>query len=113
MDITHGMGEVTNAYITIKNIGNIDLINLTITLYALDEDREHPDKTQEIAFIPVKYEVTIKMTVDSTFKEESPIQVEVTSSLGVFPREGIASCRDIGLLAPNPDGLNTPIPSNP
>lgn len=91
----------------------MELINLTVTLYALDEGREHPDKTQEIALIPVKYEVTLKMTVDSTYKEESPIQVEVVTTLGLFPREGIDSCRDIGLLTPNPDGLNTPIPSNP
>jgi hypothetical protein len=113
IDITHGMGEVTNAYITLKNIGNVNLTNLVATLYALDEGREHPDKIQEIASLSVLYEVTLKMTVDSTYKEETPIQVEVSSDQRLFPREGIASCRDIGLLAPNPAGLKTPIPSNP
>jgi hypothetical protein len=107
------MGEVTNAYITLKNIGNVNLTNLVATLYALDEGREHPDKIQEIASLSVLYEVTLKMTVDSTYKEETPIQVEVSSDQRLFPREGIASCRDIGLLAPNPAGLKTPIPSNP
>jgi hypothetical protein len=113
IDITHGMGEVTNAYITLKNIGNVNLTNLVATLYALDEGREHPDKIQEIASLLIRYEVTLKMTVDSTYKEETPIQVEVSSDQRLFPREGIASCRDIGLLAPNPAGLKTPIPSNP
>ena len=113
IDITHGMGEVTNAFITLKNIGNEELTNLAATLYALDEDRVHPDKTLEITSIPIGYEVTLKLTVDSTYKQESPIQVEVNSDQGLFPREGTASCRDIGLFAPSPDGLNTPVPSNP
>ena len=107
------MGEVTNAYVTLKNTGNVDLTNLVATLYTLDEGRVHPDKTKEVASIPVGYEVTLKLTVDSTYKAESPIQVEVSSSQGLFPRQGVASCRDIGLFAPKPDGLNTPVPSNP
>ena len=107
------MGEVTNAYVALKNIGNIDLTNMVTTLYALDEGREHPDKIQEIASLPVLYEVTLKMTVDSTYKEETPIQVEVTSDQMIFPREGLSSCRDIGLFVPKPEGLNTPIPSTP
>ena len=113
IDVTHGMGEVTNAFVTLKNTGNVGLTNLVATLYALDEGREHPDKIQEIASIPVSYEVTLKLTADSTYKQESAIQVEVNSDQGLFPREGSASCRDIGILAPNPNGLNTPVPSNP
>lgn len=112
IDITHGMGEVTNAFVTLKNIGNVELTNLVTTLYALDEGREHPDKTQETASLPVGHEVTLKLTVDSTYKKESPIQVETNTSQGPFPREGVASCRDIGVLTPNPDSLNTPVPSN-
>jgi hypothetical protein len=113
IDITHGMGEVTNAFVTLKNVGNVELTNLIATLFARDEGREHPDKIQEIPSIPIGYEVTLKMTVDSTYKAESPIQVEVSSDQGLFPREGAASCRDIGLFAPSPDGLNTPVPLNP
>jgi len=107
------MGEVTNAYVTLKNVGNVELTNLVATLYALDEGREHPDKVQEIPSIPVRYEVTLKLTVDSTYRQESPVQVEVNSDQGLFPREGLASCRDIGVLAPNPDSLSTPVPSTP
>ena len=113
IDITHGMGEVTNAFVTLKNIGNMELTNLVLTLYALDEGREHPDKIQEVASMPIGFEVTLKLTVDSTYKQESPVQVEANSDQGLFPREGIASCRDIGLFAPKPEGLNTPVPSNP
>jgi hypothetical protein len=112
IDISHGMGEVTNAYVTLRNNGNVELTNLIATLYALDEGREHPDKIQEIASIPVNYEVTLKMTVDSTYRAESPIQVEVNSDQGLFPREGVGSCRDLGLLVPQPGGLNTPVPES-
>jgi hypothetical protein len=113
IDITHGMGEVTNAYVTLKNTGNVELTNLIATLFAIDEGREHPDKILEVVSIPVGYEVTLKMTVDSTYKAESAIQVEVNSDQGLFPREGVASCRDLGLLAPQPGGLNTPVPLTP
>ena len=113
IDISHGMGEVTNAFVTLKNVGNVELTNLIATLFARDEGREHPDKIQEIPSIPVGYEVTLKMTVDSTYKAETPIQVEVNSDQGLWPREGVASCRDIGLFTPNPDGLSTPVPLTP
>jgi len=111
IDITHGMGEVTNAFVTLKNTGNVDLINLTTTLMALDEGREHPDKTVETAFLQAGYQVTLKLTVDSTYQEETPVQVEIRSEGGLFQRVGSTSCRDIGLLAPDPSSLNTPIPS--
>ena len=111
IDITHGMGEVTNAFVTLENTGNVDLTNLTTTLMALDEGREHPDKTVETAFLQTGYQVTLKLTVDSTYQEETPIQVEVRGDGGLFLRVGEASCRDIGLFAPDPSSLNTPIPS--
>src|SRR5258707_3309398 len=113
IDITHGMGEVTNAFVTLKNTGGVELTNLKATLYALDEGRVHPDKTVELTSLPVGYQVTVKLTVDSTYKQESPIQVEVTSDQGTFPREGLASCTDIGIFEPKPDALNTPIPNVP
>jgi len=113
IDVMHGMGEVTNAFVTLNNRGGVDLTNLRVTLFALDEGREHPDKTVELVALPVGNQVTVKLTVDSTYKQESPIQIEVTSDQGIFPREGLASCTDIGLLAPNPNGLNTPVPSVP
>ena len=113
IDVTHSMGEVTNAFVTLKNNGGVELTNLKVTLFALDEGREHADKTMELVALPVGNQVTVKLTVDSTYKQESAIQVEMTSDQGTFPREGLASCTDIGLFAPNPDALNTPIPNVP
>ena len=113
IDVTHGMGEVTNAFITLKNTGNVNLTNLKATLNALDEGREHPDKTVELTSLPVAYQVTLKLTVDSTYREETPIQIEVIADGGLFQRVGADSCRDIGLFEPNPDGLMTPVPLNP
>jgi hypothetical protein len=110
IDVTHGMGEVTNAFVTLRNTGGVELTNIKATLYALDEGRVHPDKTAELTSLPVGYEVTMKLTVDSTYKEQSPIQVEVSSDQGLFPREGLASCTNIGLFAPNPASLKTPVP---
>jgi len=111
IDVTHGMGEVTNAFVVLKNTGAVDLTNVKATLNALDEGREHPDKTVEVTTLMVGYQVTLKLTVDSTYQEETPIQVEVTGDAGLFQRVGVASCQDIGLFAPDPSSLNTPMPS--
>jgi hypothetical protein len=113
IDILHGMGEVTNTYIVLRNTGGINLTNLQATLRALDEGREHPDKTVEVPLVPIGHRVTLKLTVDSTYRAETPIQVEVRGDSGLFVRVGADSCRDIGLFAPNPESLYTPVPDNP
>jgi hypothetical protein len=113
IDIIHAMGEVTNAFITLTNTGNVDLVNIKSTLFALDEDRQHPDKTVEIALLPAAQQVTVKLTVDSTYNAETPIQVEVSAEGGLFQRVGEASCKDIGVFAPDPATLNTPVAVNP
>jgi uncharacterized membrane protein len=107
------MGEVTNAFITLKNTGNVELTDLKATLNALDEGRVHPDKTIELTSLPVGFQVTMKLTVDSTYRQETPVQIEVTADNGLFQRVGQDSCQDIGLFTPNPDNLKTPVPVNP
>lgn len=113
IDVTHGMGEVTNAFVILRNTGGVELINLFATLHALDERREHPDKTVEVTSLLPGYKVNLKMTVDSTYREDTPIQIEVSADGGLFQRIGVESCKDIGLFAPNPDDLTTPVPNNP
>jgi hypothetical protein len=114
IDIVHGMGEVTNAYVTLKNTGGIQLTNVKTTLNVLDPGQQtHPDQTITTTTLPIGYQVTIKLTADSTYKAETPIQVKVVSDQGEFPLEGLASCTDIGVGAPKPAGLNTPVPAAP
>jgi hypothetical protein len=113
IDVTHGMGEVTNAFVVLRNTGGTELTNLKVVLNARDEDREHPDKTLEITSLLVGYKVTLKLTVDSTYQEETPIQIEVSNDSGLFHRVGADSCKDIGVLAPDPSDLRTPMPDNP
>ena len=113
IDVTHGLGEVTNAFVILRNTGGVNLTNMTATLRALDEGEEHPDKTVEVPSLLTGYQVTLKMTVDSTYRAETPIQVEVLADGGLFQRVGADSCKDIGLFAPEPGDLTTPIPYNP
>ncbi len=113
IDVTHGMGEVTNAFVVLRNTGDVELTNLKVTLKALDEGREHPDKTVEVTSLTIGYKDTLKLTVDSTYQQNTPIQIEVADEAGLFQRVGADSCKDIGIFAPNPDSLNTPVPNNP
>ena len=47
------MGEVTNAFVNLKNTGDVEFTNLKATLNARDEGREHPDKTVELTSLPL------------------------------------------------------------
>ena len=109
IDISHGMGEVTNAYVVLKNMTGTDLTDLCTTLYALDEGRIHPDKTVCVPLLKHTQQVAVKLTVDSTYRQNTPIQVDVKSGDTLLARIGQESCTDIGLFAPRPGSLLTPV----
>ena len=112
MDITHGMGEVTNLYVTIQNTGQVNLANVCATLNGQDEGRPHPDKTKCVASLPAGYQVGEKLTIDTTLGKPSPVQVDVTSEGNLLQRLGQKACAGFGLFSPNTDDLGTitPIP---
>lgn len=104
-DITHGMGEVTNAFVTLKNSGNVDLPNACALLRASDEDRQHPDKIRCVPNLPVHTEVTLKLTVDSAFKVGTAIQVDATSNGVLLLRVDRLSCTDIAVFGGEPSNV--------
>lgn len=112
IDILHGMGEVTNAYVTLKNTGTVDLANACGFLRSIDEsERVHPDKEVCVSNLPAQQQVTLKLTVDSTYKQDTIIQVDVLSNEVVLLRKDQQSCRDISLFggAPVDVGIIKPI----
>jgi hypothetical protein len=113
IDITHGMGEVTNAYVTVKNTGTVDLPKTCSLLRAKDEDRAHPDKTKCIDSLPVQYQITFKLTVDSAYKQDTVIQVDTTSNDILLLRVDKPSCTDIGLFGGTPPDVGVLKPIQP
>ncbi|MFZ1042440.1 MAG: hypothetical protein WCA79_00540 [Anaerolineales bacterium] len=113
IDITHGMGEVTNAYITISNIGAVNLMDVCATLTARDEGRPHPDKTKCVASLPAGDQVSEKLTVDSTLGKASSVQVDVTMGSILLQRVAQNACTDFDLIPPRVHNLGTvtPIPT--
>lgn len=113
IDVLHGMGEVTNAYVTISNPTGAGAPNMCATLRGLDEARPHPDKTKCLDSLPAGYQVTLKLTVDTTYREATPIQVDVTSGDSLLLRSGKPSCEAIGILLPDAGelGVLKPIPA--
>ena len=105
IDLAHGMGEVTNAFVTVSNVGAVDLGNVCTTLNARDEGRPHPDKRKCLPSLSAGYQVTQKLTVDTTYKEATPIQIDVTSNDVLIQRVGKDSCSDIGLFPPGLDDI--------
>lgn len=112
LDILNGMGEVTNAYVVIKNASPSDLPNSCALLRAIDEGREHPDKKVCVNSLPSNNQVILKLTVDSTYRQDTVIQVDVLSNEIVLLRVDRQSCRDIGLFGgvPANTGVIQPIP---
>ncbi len=78
VDVTHGMGEVTNTYVYLSNQGTVDLKDVTLTVNANDEQRPHPDKSVTLASLPVGFEVTSKLTIDTVFRKQTVVEVVVT-----------------------------------
>jgi hypothetical protein len=111
-DIQNGMFEVTNAYVTIKNTGTVDLPETCALLRAIDEGRPHPDKTVCTGNLPTRNQVTLKLTVDSTYKEDTIIQVDVTTNNAILLRVDKQSCRDIKIFGgvPTNIGIIQPMP---
>jgi len=112
IDINQGMGEVTNAFVTVKNTGAVNLPNACALLRAIDEDRQHPDKKKCVAELPAGNQTTLKLTVDSAYRQNTIIQVDVTSNDVILLRVDNSSCRDIGLFGGVPTDLGAikPIP---
>lgn len=113
IDIVHGMGEVTNAFVTVMNNGTIDLPNTCAILRAIDEDREHPDKKICVANLPTQHQVNLKLTVDSQYKVDTVIQVDVTSNDITLLRLDKQSCRDISLFGGAPSDIGVIKPFTP
>jgi hypothetical protein len=107
------MGEVTNAYVTLKNTGTVDLPNTCALLRAIDEDREHPDKKVCVTNLPAQYQVTLKLTVDSAYQQNTVIQVDTTSDEVLLLRVDQPSCTDIGLFGGAPSDLGVIKPIEP
>lgn len=107
------MGEVTNAYVTVKNTGNVDLPKTCALLRAIDEGRAHPDKQRCVDNLPVGNQVTLKLTVDSTYKQDTIIQVDASSNDQLLLRVDKQSCRDIDLFGGEPADLGVIKPSAP
>jgi hypothetical protein len=104
------MGEVTNAYVRLKNNTGAELTDLCTTLNARDEGRVHPDKTVCVPLLEHGSQLTLKLTADSTYQVDTPIQIEVQSGDTLLSRIGQDSCTDIGFFAPSSGSLLTPVP---
>ena len=79
VDIFSGLGEVTNAYITIQNIGNQDAENVRITLAASDEEKPHRDRQYVVPHLPPQYEISVKLSVDTQSGKDTVLTVHVSA----------------------------------
>ena len=111
-DLLHGMGEIENAYVRVRNSGGIDLTNVSVILNATNEGRPHPDKSHFFSSLRANYEVTTKLTVDTQSGSLTLLSVATTTSQGLTNNVSGAGCRatprtELDRITPI---LNTPRP---
>jgi hypothetical protein len=92
-DLFNRLGEVTNAYITVQNLGQATARDLVVTLSSTDEEQVHPDRSYRVGFLPVGHEISLKLTVDTQSGVDSRLTVRVTGSPEVDERAEKESCR--------------------
>ena len=111
-DIAHGMWEVTNAYVTVQNVGPAEATNMCVELRASDVGQEHPDQSKCIQVLPPQHEVSMKLTADTEYGSDTSITVVVTADDGVREELANSDCDDIDLrLFDGLDGdFGTPMP---
>lgn len=80
-DLLSTLGEVTNAYITIQNIGEREVKDIQMLLKANDEQKPYTKQSFDLQYLPPGYEITVKLTADS----DSKIPTVLTFSLDGDP----------------------------
>jgi len=88
------MGEVTNVYVKIQNIGEADIKSIYAIASATDEGRSHPAKSLTSGEIPYGYERVIRLTVDTTSGKPTGITVKVAQE-GQTTTQSTNSCYEL------------------
>lgn len=98
IDIVHGMGDVTNAFVRFRNLGDVELANICFALTLDNEGRSHPDKIRCIPSLRPNYEVTLKLTVDTDSRAPTLAAVAVMMPQGVIDKVSSPGCRLLSSL---------------
>ena len=93
IDIVHGMGDVTNAYVRVRNLGDAELTNVCLMLSVSNEGRIQPEKTHCTPLLRPNYEITMKLTVDTDSRQVTSTTVAVMAVQGIMDRVTIPGCR--------------------
>lgn len=95
-DILHGLGEVTNAYVNIKNVGSIDIPNFDVELLANDVEQEHADQLIKVESpLRTGQDTSLKLTADTTIGEDTLITISVKTVYGILKQTQAISCKEL------------------
>ena len=94
-DIWSGRTEVTNAWVTLENVGLGYATNVKATLSSNDEEGIHPNKTDTVEYFPPNGQITFLLTVDTAFSKTSFAKVTVEGDGGIFASDFKAECKNL------------------
>jgi hypothetical protein len=93
VDVFNRLGEVTNAYVLIQNIGTMDATQVEVVLKGSDEEKIHPNKSFLVQNLPLGDEIPIKLTVDTQDSQPTRILVDVSTAEKVTATATKISCK--------------------
>ena len=97
LDIAHGLGEVTNAYVEVRNEGLADATNVCMRIDATDRGQAHPGERRCVLHLPANTLVRVKLTADTEFRADTAIAVSLTSDEGPTAEVRSADCAELDL----------------
>ena len=93
-DVWNGLGEVTNGYVVVQNVGNADATNIHVSLDANDKDsNDHPDTSYKIQNLPPGYQISLKLTLDTENGVDTVLSANATSDEGISASATKPSCK--------------------
>jgi len=91
-DIFNGLGEVTNGYVMVQNVGEVDISNVRVELRANDEGKTHPDKYYELPNLPSGYQIPLRLTVDTENNVDTELEAVVSGDNNIYSTTTKSSC---------------------
>jgi hypothetical protein len=93
--IRRRLGEVTNAYVTVSNVGQTDVSGVVVTLVASDEASQHPDRQKPVQYLPTGHQITVDLATGTNVFDDTGIKVVVTTREGVVEQASRSDCKEI------------------
>ena len=84
---TEGFNEITNAWVTVQNVGGSNAENVLVSIVASDSDKEDPRSSETVNFLAPNHQITFLLIADTKWLVDTSIDANVSFDLGTSRKE--------------------------